>query len=165
MLLEITESGSTGAPGMGSSVDRISRKCAGCEPAHRGASALQPQGPMARILASLLVSMLVVAGDAEAAPKKRPATTAAASSFDRQAAVTALSELSLQRCRPPNAERGEGHVTITFAPTGSVREARIDRGPWSGSPVEKCMVKAFKTVKVPAFKGEPVTVGKNFVLE
>lgn len=110
---------------------------------------------------------------AEAAPKKKkkaagaePAKTEqAASSFDRAAAATALGEVSLQKCRATNAERGDGHVTITFEAAGSVQNVVIDKGPWAGTPVGKCMVTQFKKAKVPAFKGDAVTVGKSFRFE
>ena len=39
---------------------------------------------------------------------------------------------------------------------------KIDKGPWVGTPVAKCMTKEFKKAKVPAFKGDAVTVGKTF---
>ena len=51
---------------------------------------------------------------------------------------------------------------ITFAVSGEASNVSIDKGPWAGSPVGKCMVKQFKTAKVPAFKGDAVTVGKTF---
>lgn len=123
-------------------------------------------------LASL--AMVVTTADAGAKKPKKPATSepksedASSSSsvdFDRTAAVSAINEVSLQRCKVTNAAKGEGHVTITFQPGGPAERAMIDKGPWVGTPVGKCMAKEFKKVKVPAFKGEPVTVGKSFKFE
>jgi hypothetical protein len=123
----------------------------------------------------VLACVAVVAASADAAPKKKkkPAATetpkteeAAATDFDRQAAVAAITEVSLQKCKATNAAKGEGHVMITFAPAGAAQEATIDKGPWVGTPVAKCMAKEFKKqAKVPAFKGESVTVGKSFHFE
>ncbi len=123
-------------------------------------------------LASL--AMVVTTADAGAKKPKKPATSepkseeAPASTsvdFDRTAAVSAINEVSLQRCKVTNAAKGDGHVTITFQPGGPAEKALIDKGPWVGTPVAKCMAKEFKKVKVPAFKGEPVTVGKSFKFE
>lgn len=126
---------------------------------------------------SVLCCIVGIAASADAAPKKKkPATTAAASEapkapkeeaaeFDRSAAASAITEINLAKCKATNATRGDGHVTITFAPGGSASAAVVDKGPWLGTPVAKCMVKEFKKVKVPAFKGEAVTVGKTFHFE
>lgn len=121
---------------------------------------------------SLLACITALVGSADAAPKKRPkkpadapATEEVVAEFDKRAAVTAIAEVSLQKCKSTSAATGEGHVTITFAPAGAVQTALVDKGPWLGTPVAKCMQKEFKKAKVPAFKGEPVTVGKTFHLE
>jgi len=126
----------------------------------------------------------LVAATADAAPKKKkkgaPQTTEAPkteetannvgagnaiSDFDKQAAVTAITEVNLTKCKVTNAAKGDGHVMITFAPGGAVQTATIDKGPWVGTPVAKCMAKEFKKAKVPAFKGDAVTVGKSFHFE
>lgn len=105
------------------------------------------------------------------APEARPLMTAVAapkdeiSDFDKQAATNAINEVSLQKCKVTNAEKGDGHVMITFTPAGIAQAAVVDKGPWVGSPVAKCMAKAFKKVKVPPFTGETVTVGKTFHFE
>jgi hypothetical protein len=118
-----------------------------------------------------LACIAVVGSSAEAAPKnkKKPAQEAAkteqAADFDRQAAATALGEINLQKCKATNAAKGDGHVTVTFSPDGAVQNALVDRGPWIGTPVAKCLVKEFKKAKVPAFKGDAVTVGKSFHFE
>ncbi len=125
---------------------------------------------------SALAALAMSVSTADAGPKKpkKPTTTetkpddapaAASIDFDRNAAVSAINEVSLQRCKATNAAKGEGHVTITFQPGGPADRALIDKGPWVGTPVGKCMAKEFKKVKVPAFKGEPVTVGKSFKFE
>ena len=123
----------------------------------------------------VLACVAVVAASAEAAPKgkkkKKTAvaealkTTETVADFDRQAAATAIGEISLSKCKAPNAATGDGHVTITFAPAGVAQSAVIDKGPWVGTPVAKCMQKEFKKAKVPAFKGDAVTVGKSFRFE
>ena len=86
--------------------------------------------------------------------------------FSREAAVATITAADLQKCRATNAEKGEGHVPITFASSGSPTKVVVDKGPWVGTPVAKCMASQFKKqVKVPAFKGDNVTVGKTFKFE
>lgn len=142
--------------------------------------------------ALLACAFLVAASGAEAAPKKKkksaPVPTEAApkvgsdnkateetasnvgagnaiSEFDRQAAFTAITDVNLSKCKVTNAAKGEGHVMITFTPQGIATAATVDKGPWVKTPVAKCMAKEFKKAKVPAFRGEPVTVGKTFHFE
>jgi hypothetical protein len=85
--------------------------------------------------------------------------------FDKVAASSALGSVDLSRCKATNAKRGEGHVTVTFAPQGTASSAVVDRGPMVGTPVQKCIEMRFKLTKVPAFKGASVQVGKTFRFE
>lgn len=117
----------------------------------------------------VVACLAVVAASAEAAPKKKKRTARATAKteevgpeFDKQAAVSAIAEVNLQKCKATNAVKGEGHVTITFSPAGAAETVRIDKGPWIGTPVAKCMQREFKKAKVPSFKGDAVTVGKTF---
>lgn len=117
----------------------------------------------------VVACLVVVAASAEAAPKKKKRTARATAKteevgpeFDKQAAVSAIAEVNLQKCKATNAVKGEGHVTITFSPAGAAETVRIDKGPWIGTPVAKCMQREFKKAKVPSFKGDAVTVGKTF---
>jgi hypothetical protein len=91
-----------------------------------------------------------------------PASSAEAPAFDRQAAASALSSVDLTKCKAPNAKRGEGHVTLTFASTGEASRAVVDRGAMAGTPVARCIAGAFQKARVPAFSGEAVQVGKSF---
>lgn len=104
---------------------------------------------------------------AKPAPAPAPAPKEAASSatFDKEAAASAISSVDLTKCRATNAEKGDGHVMLTFAPAGTVSKAVVDKGPWVGTPVAKCLASQFKKTTIPAFGGEPVTVGKSFKFE
>jgi hypothetical protein len=112
---------------------------------------------------------------AAAAPKKKPSvkpapapapapkdSAASGATFDKDAAASAIGSADLTKCRATNAEKGEGHVTITFAPAGTASKAIIDKGPWVGTPVAKCLASQFKKTTIPAFGGDAVTVGKSF---
>jgi hypothetical protein len=61
--------------------------------------------------------------------------------------------------------RGEGHIFVKFTAAGVAAEAVVDKGPWLKTPVAKCIATEFKKVKVPAFTGEDVKVGKSFRFE
>lgn len=115
---------------------------------------------------------------ADAAPRKKPSAkpapapapapkeaAASGASFDKEAAASAISSVDLTKCRTTNAEKGDGHVVITFSPAGSVSKAVVDKGPWVGTPVAKCLASQFKKTTVPAFSGDAVTVGKTFKFE
>ena len=106
-----------------------------------------------------------VSSAAGRAPKGHKAPKDEGPGFDRAAAAAALTGVDLAKCKATNAKRGEGHVTVTFEPTGAARQAVVDRGPMLGTPVAKCIAGQYKKVKVPAFKGTPVQVGKSFRFE
>lgn len=124
------------------------------------------------------VAFIGSADTAAAAPKKKPSakpapapapapkdSAPAGASFDRDAASSAIGSVDLTKCRATNAEKGEGHVVITFTPAGTAAKATVDKGPWVGTPLAKCFASQFKKTTIPAFGGEPVTVGKSFKFE
>lgn len=118
----------------------------------------------ARLVAlAVLASGLALAGASEAKEPKGKAETSPG--FDRNAAVSALGAVDLGKCKATNAKRGEGHVTVTFSPAGAASSAVVDRGPMAGTPVAKCIQAQYAKVKVPAFKGDAVAVGKTFRFE
>lgn len=118
------------------------------------------------LLALAFVTALVQPADAKE-PGKTPKGKAdeGPSAFDRGAAASALATVDLAKCKAPNAKRGEGHVTVTFATSGTVSSALVDKGPMAGTPVAKCISSQFQKAKVPAFRGDAVAVGKTFRFE
>jgi hypothetical protein len=145
------------------------RFCDACSLRRTGTCLAHVPG-MSRLATFLSVGVValsvMVAGSADAQPKKKKPTAAemndVSAEFDRQAASSAITEVNLGKCKATNAARGEGHVTITFGTDGAAQSAQIDKGPWLGTPTAKCMIKEFKKAKIPAFRGEAVTVGKTF---
>lgn len=86
--------------------------------------------------------------------------------FDRDAAARALSGVSLGRCKVPNGPKGPGHVKVTFGINGAVQTATVDQGAYTKSPpVAKCIAGEYQKIKIPAYAGSPITVGKSFVIE
>ena len=84
--------------------------------------------------------------------------------FDRGAAAGALGRIDVQGCKKPDGPTGPGHVTVTFAPDGSVASAVVDQGPFPGTPVGGCIAGKYRGASVPAFSGGPVKAGKSFTL-
>jgi hypothetical protein len=85
--------------------------------------------------------------------------------FDRNAAASALSSVDVQACKRTKGPTGEGHVVVTFGKSGSATTATVDKPPYAGTRVGDCVAKRFKKATVPAFQGEPVTVGKTFKID
>jgi hypothetical protein len=120
--------------------------------------------PFFRILA--LGVLVLGAGTADAKPSKAPKKKEPAGPpFDRAAAVQSLSAVELSRCKVPGGPRGEGHVVVSFTPKGEAAKAEVDEGVFVGTKVQKCIEDKFKSVTVPPFAGDPVTVGKKFALK
>lgn len=111
---------------------------------------------------ALLTAVLLAATAPHVAVAKAP-RRAPSIPFDRAAAVKALGDVDLGRCRVPTAPKGDGHVKLTFDPAGTVSDAQLDSGPFVGA-IASCIVTQFKKVTVPVFQGAPVTVGKTFHL-
>ena len=137
------------------------------------ATAMVMTGSKALLTSALLLAAVTIAGTSGAGPKKpksppkdpKPPTSEDATPFDKQAAASALSSVDLLKCKSTNAPRGDGHIMVKFEPAGTASEAVVDKGPWVGTPVAKCIAKEFKKAKVPAFKGDVVQVGKSFRFE
>jgi hypothetical protein len=85
--------------------------------------------------------------------------------FDRSAAAAALGAVSILGCEISGEPSGPGHIKITFSPDGTVESAVIDKPAIAGTAVGACIVERFRAVRIPAFGGGTVTVGKAFVVE
>jgi hypothetical protein len=85
--------------------------------------------------------------------------------FDKSAAAAALGRAAGMAgvCSRPGGDTGPGKALITIAPNGRVQSVNV-QGKFAGTPVGDCIATQFRTVKVPAFTGDPVTVGKSFVI-
>jgi hypothetical protein len=107
-----------------------------------------------------VVALALVSSLADAKAKKKPEPKGP--TYNKAGVAAALEGVELRKCLVPNAPRGDGHVMITIVSSGEVSEAKVDKGPFVGTPVEKCISNQFKKVKVPAFSGDAVTFGKAF---
>lgn len=82
--------------------------------------------------------------------------------FDRGAAQKAIAGARLSCCK--HDAPVSGHITLTFDNAGHISSAVLDQGSLAGTPVGDCVVAQFKAIRVPAFGGTPVRVGKSFAL-
>ena len=63
-------------------------------------------------------------------------------------------------CRGPGSPSGVARMTVTFQPSGDVKTAILQGGPFAGTAEGECIAGKFRTLKVPPFAGENVTVHK-----
>lgn len=103
---------------------------------------------------------------AEDAAKKAEAAATVGPPFDRETAAQSLADAALRAvtCRMLGGPTGSGQATVTFAPSGQVSGASVG-GDFAGTVVGACVVKLFRSVTVPPFAGDPVTVAKRFNVE
>ncbi len=81
--------------------------------------------------------------------------------FDPNAASRALSAVDVSTCKRDMG--GTGHVKITFESSGTATAATVDSSSLTPA-VTRCIEQRYRTAKVPAFAGSPITVGKSFTL-
>lgn len=113
----------------------------------------------------LAVAVLTVAFPALAKKPAPPPPESAGPVFDRGAASRELSQVSVLPCKQSKGPTGDGHIVVTFAPTGEVQDAVVDRDPFKGTAVGRCIAMQYKHAHVPKFSGAPVTVGKTFHID
>ena len=84
--------------------------------------------------------------------------------FDRGAAAAALASVDVRSCSVPGGPTGAGHLTVTFAASGTVLDTRVDQPPFAGTAVGACVEKLFRAIRVPAFDQPTLKIGKSFVV-
>jgi hypothetical protein len=105
-------------------------------------------------------------GESDSACQIRRAVGAQCEShdFDRAAATRALEAVDISMCKNPSAPSGQGHVVVMLQADGTASKADVDAPPFAGTEAGRCIARAYRRVRVPAFTGAPVTVGKRFNL-
>lgn len=83
--------------------------------------------------------------------------------FDSEATTGALNAAAQRAssCRKQNDPSGVAVVTITFAPSGRVTSANISGPPFAGTETGSCIASVLRSVKVPAYSGDFMTVRKT----
>jgi eukaryotic-like serine/threonine-protein kinase len=85
------------------------------------------------------------------------------SDFDRAAAQAALGRAAgmVGMCHRPGGDSGPGKVLVTFGPNGRAQNVTVQG---ISGPVADCVATQFRNTKIAPFSGDPVTVGKGFVI-
>jgi len=82
-------------------------------------------------------------------------------SFDEGQAEMELRRATLSAVTCPDvvekAPKGTGEIAVTWSHDGTVRDASIN-SPFAGSPIEDCVLNAYKAVIVPPFKESEYTM-------
>ena len=101
------------------------------------------------------------------APTAVPAPAPAGGDFDRSAAKAALAAAASMAagCKQPDDPSGGARVSVTFALSGRVTSAKLVSGAFGGTKTGGCIVRAFRSISVPAFAGDPVTVTKDISVQ
>jgi len=58
---------------------------------------------------------------------------------------------------PKKVPKGEADINVSFTKDGSVKEVAVSP-PFEGSPIEECIINAYKGIKVPPFREEEKSV-------
>ncbi|MFT3776349.1 MAG: hypothetical protein QM820_64215 [Minicystis sp.] len=97
-----------------------------------------------------------------AAPPPPPAP-AGGGEFDRAAAKAALASAASAAagCKQPDEAGGGARVSVTFAPSGRVTASKLAGGSFAGTPTGSCIARAFRSITIPPFSGDPVTITKE----
>lgn len=100
-----------------------------------------------------------------AAPRAR-ALAKTSGEFDKQAAISALNAASKKAsaCERQSVFAGAGKVQVTFGPNGRVTNAQIASGAFADA-TSQCVLRAFRSARVPPFTGDSVTVAKSIRLK
>jgi hypothetical protein len=111
-----------------------------------------------------LDSLMAGAVGGNKAPANPAPAAGATEPFDRGAASASLGSIadSVASCKKPGGPTGDGHVSITFAPSGHVLSAVVDQPPYAGTAVGGCVAGKFRSAHVPPFAGGNMPVGKRF---
>jgi hypothetical protein len=106
------------------------------------------------------------AGETRETPSPAPTTGGGSAPFDTAAAKEALSAAAgnVSSCKEMGGPVGNGRVSITFAPSGRPTSVAVT-GDLAGTTVGSCIARLFRTTRVPAFSGDPVTVAKGFAVQ
>jgi hypothetical protein len=113
----------------------------------------------------LCLAFVSVAAPAFAKKPAPPAPEPSEPGFDKSAAAASLGSVSILPCKQSKGPTGEGHIVVTFSPTGEVQDVNVDRDPYKNTAVGRCIAGQYKRAHVPKFGGPAVSVGKTFRLD
>ena len=102
-----------------------------------------------------------------AAAPAQPQVSDVGGDFDKAAASAALNSAAgvASGCRKPGDPTGVAVVHITFANSGRATRALVEGPPFAGTPTGGCIAEALRSVRVPPYGGDRVTVTKRVVIQ
>jgi hypothetical protein len=116
-------------------------------------------------------------GPAPSAPEPEEAPSASSSAspaapkhvgagFNAKAAKTAIDKIvpGLKTCKQAGEPPGSATVTVTFAPTGRVSDARVTTTRYAGTRTGTCITQRLRQARIPEFVGSPVTVKRSVAI-
>jgi len=124
-----------------------------------------PRRTKARAAAPAAAAAAPAAEEAEESSPKATTTDPPGSTFNRQAAKTALDDAAAQarNCRPQGGPSGSGRVQVRYEPNGKVGAVSILTPQFDNTTTGSCLVMVFRRASIPAFTGSPaVVMNKNF---
>ncbi len=83
--------------------------------------------------------------------------------FDKASVGSVLGGVDISGCAPLRGPSGAGHLTVTFVLDGTASVVNVDP-PFAGTERGACIAAKYRAVKTPPFAGNPVRVGKSFVV-
>jgi hypothetical protein len=104
-------------------------------------------------------------------PAPSPVTSAAPDPADQLATAKAIARAMTRgsrraaSCRGAASSSGTAHIAVTFLPSGDVKTATVRGAPFAGTAEGECIVGKFRSLRVPPFTGDNVTVHKDLALE
>jgi hypothetical protein len=126
----------------------------------------RPSAPAEEAAPASEVSSSAAAADDDADVAETPKSASRSSStFNREAAKTALDEAAGQakNCRPAGGPSGTGRVQVRYEPSGKVANVSILTSKFENTTAGSCVRMLFRRAKVPEFTGAPVVVvNKSF---
>lgn len=140
-------------------------------PVGSAAAAVQGDSPAASAPTVISIDDLPIAKGTRARTKKRKprarTADAKAAELDKEALVEAMRDANraAAACSTPGGPRGTSRIAVTVAPDGRVVTSVLEGGALFGSVEARCIEEKFRAVRVPPFRGGPVTAHKTVRLQ
>jgi hypothetical protein len=123
------------------------------------------RAPERRVKARAAATAAPEVAKAEVAEEAPKSADAPGSTFNKQAAKSALDGAAEQarNCRPAGGPSGAGKVQVRYEPNGKVGAVTLLTPSFENTTTGDCVVMVFRRAAIPAFTGAPaVVMNKNF---
>lgn len=122
----------------------------------------EPEAPSGPSKAQSLAEAMAAAAPGGGTPPATPPPSTGPE-FNKAAASAALNGAAgaASGCKAPGDPAGVVRVSVTFAPSGRATRSVVNGPPYGGTTTGSCVAAAFRSLSVPPFSGDPVTVSKS----